>query len=43
MKLFCMKYITERNKNKSPKMVLKLFTEYPRDYNEKIVLRECIR
>ena len=36
--LVCMKYITERNKNKSPKTVLKLFTEYLSDYNEKCVL-----
>ena len=38
--LFCMKYMTERNKKKSLKAVLKLFTEYPSDYNEKLVLHK---
>lgn len=35
---YCMKYITERNKNKSPIEVLYSFTQEPSKLNEKIVL-----
>ena len=39
--LFCMKYIIERNKGKSAKEVLALFTDEPSDYNENLVLNKC--
>lgn len=34
---YCMKYITERNKGKSPVDVLYSFTQEPSDYNEEFV------
>ncbi|GIY58365.1 uncharacterized protein CDAR_295121 [Caerostris darwini] len=38
--LFCMKYISERNKGKSPVEVLYSFTQEPSAYNENLVLNK---
>lgn len=37
---YCMKYICERNKGKSPADVLYSFTQSPSDYNENLVLNK---